>query len=545
MVKKLNYEVLRREFKIIENEATDRNRSEQALHDRIKQLQTEKDLFKEAIMAISQPFYAIDAKDYKIIMANPAALALYGDLSDNPFCYSWTHSRKTPCSGAEHPCPLEIIKKKKQPVTVEHTHYNKEGQPLFFEIHAYPLFDAEGNVSKIIEYSLETTQLKRVQEAHRESEERYRELIESAHDIIQSIRPDGSLAFVNRAWHKILGYTETDLASLNLFDIIHPDSLPHCQELFSKVLTGQSVANIPAVFVAKDGTKVSTEGNVSPRMIDGKVVSTHGIFRDVTERKLAEEKLAKYSRHLEQIIAALNVAQEVQQSLLPQHPPKEKRFDLAGSSLYCDETGGDYYDYIELPQIGPDVHGIVIGDVSGHGISSALEMASIRAYLRGRATQGGTVAEIITDTNHLVSTDTTETGHFMTLFFLKIEAQTGRLTWVRAGHDPVLLYSPDSDHFEKLEGEGLPLGVDENYRYTEYTATVKPGQTLLLFTDGILEARNIKGEMFRKNRFKDVIRRNADLGAEGLHKAIIDAVTTFQGEAQQEDDITLVVLKFL
>jgi sigma-B regulation protein RsbU (phosphoserine phosphatase) len=172
-------------------------------------------------------------------------------------------------------------------------------------------------------------------------------------------------------------------------------------------------------------------------------------------------------------------------------------------------------------------------------------MASIRAYLRGRATQGGSVAEIITDTNHLVSTDTTETGQFMTLFFLKIEAQTGRLTWVRAGHDPVLLYSPDSDHFEKLEGEGLPLGVDENWQFKEYTATAEPGQTLLLFTDGILEARNIKGEMFGKNRFKDVIRRNADLVAEGLHAAIIDAVTTFQGEAQQEDDITLVVLKFL
>jgi sigma-B regulation protein RsbU (phosphoserine phosphatase) len=133
----------------------------------------------------------------------------------------------------------------------------------------------------------------------------------------------------------------------------------------------------------------------------------------------------------------------------------------------------------------------------------------------------------------------------MTLFFLKIEAQTGRLTWVRAGHDPALLYSPDSDHFEKLEGEGLPLGVDENWQFKEYTATAEPGQTLLLFTDGLWETRNIKGEMFGRNRFKEIIRRNADLGAEGIHLAIIDAVTTFQGEAQQEDDITLVVLKFL
>ncbi len=132
MLKKLNYEVLRREFKDIENDAIDRKISEQALHDSIKQLQTEKDLFKEAIMAISHPFYAIDAKTYKIIMANPAALALYGDLSDHPFCYSWTHARTTPCSGLEHPCPLKIIKKRKQPVTVEHTHHDKQGQPLFF-----------------------------------------------------------------------------------------------------------------------------------------------------------------------------------------------------------------------------------------------------------------------------------------------------------------------------------------------------------------------------------------------------------------------------
>ena len=267
---------------------------------------------------------------------------------------------------------------------MEHTHYDKKGHPLFYEIHAYPVFDAEGNVTKIIEYSLDITKLKRVEEAQRESEERYRELIESAHDIIQSIQPDGSLSFVNRAWHKILGYTETDLASINLFDIIHPDSLHHCQELFSKVMTGQSVTNIPAIFVAKDGSKISVEGNISPRVIDGKVVSTHGIFRDVTERKEAEEKLEKYSKHLEQIIGALNVAQEVQQSLLPKRTPEGKHFDLAGGSLYCDETGGDYYDYIELPNLGSDVYGVVIGDVSGHGISSALLMASARAYLRGR-----------------------------------------------------------------------------------------------------------------------------------------------------------------
>ena len=88
-----------------------------------------------------------------------------------------------------------------------------------------------------------------------------------------------------------------------------------------------------------------------------------------------------------------------------------------GTSLYCDETGGDYYDYIRLPWLGSDVHTIVVGDVSGHGVSSALLMAGVRAYLRGRASQPGSATEIISDVNRLVSADTRETGQFMTLFF--------------------------------------------------------------------------------------------------------------------------------
>ena len=266
--------------------------------------------------------------------------------------------------------------------------------------------------------------------------------------------------------------------------------------------------------------------------------------KTVAELRIAMKKVAKYSKHLEQIIAALNVAQEVQQSLLPQSPPKEKRLDIAGSSLYCDETGGDYYDYVALPCLGPDVYAILVGDVSGHGISSALLMAGVRAYLRGRVTQAGSVAQIVTDVNRLVSADTTETHQFMTLFVLAIEARTGWITWVRAGHDPVLMYSPDKDHFDKLKGQGLPLGVEENWQYLEYQTTLRPGQILVLTTDGVWETRDRKGEMFGRKRFKEIVRRHAGSGAEGIRLAIIDAVSAFRGEAQQEDDVTLVVLKF-
>lgn len=518
---------------------------EEETRESIEQLRMERDFFQNAISAVSHPFYAIDANNHKILMANQAAINFFGDLSEHPFCYSWTHGRTTPCSGKEHPCPLEIIKKTKQPMIVEHTHYDKEGRPLFFEIHAYPLVDAEGNVSKIIEYSLEITRLKIMEEAHRESEQRYREIIENANDLIQSTLPNGSLVFVNRAWHEILGYTHEDLLSKNVFDIIHPDSLKHYQESFAKVMAGQNETAIQTTFVAKDGKKIFVEGNVSPRILDGKVLSTHGIFRDVTKRKQAEEKLAKYSKHLEEIIAALNFAKEVQQSLLPRHPIRDKNFEIVGSSRYCDETGGDYYDYFELPKLGANVYAIAVGDVSGHGISSALLMATVRAYLRGRVTHTGSVAEIITDVNRLVSSDTAETSQFMTLFFLVIDAQTGRLTWVRAGHDPVLVYSPHAGCCGELGGEGLPLGVKGNWKYKDYTAYAKPGEIFILSTDGVWEVRNNKGEKFGKNRVKEIISQNGNLGAESIHKSIIETVETFRGEASQEDDITVMVIKFL
>ena len=265
----------------------------------------------------------------------------------------------------------------------------------------------------------------------------------------------------------------------------------------------------------------------------------------VKELEAAMVQVADYSRHLEKIIAALNVAQEVQQNLLPQAPPVKKRLDIAGMTLYCDETGGDYYDYIALPCWGPDAFALVVGDVSGHGISSALLMAGVRAYLRGRAGQPGSAAEIITDVNRLVSADTTNTCQFMTLFFLVVDPQAGRMTWVNAGHDPALLYDPYTDRFEYLPGRATPLGVMEDCLYTDKGAALEPGQILVLTTDGAFETHNNKGDLFGKERFKEVIRHNAGLKAEAILNAVVEAVRSFRGDAAQNDDITLVVAKYL
>jgi PAS domain S-box-containing protein len=147
----------------------------------------------------------------------------------------------------------------------------------------------------------EIAERRRAEEAIREGEDRYRDLIESTHDLVQSIAPDGRIELVNRAWLETLGYTEAELPGLNLFEIIDPDSRPHCQDSFSRVLAGESVSNLEATFVAKDGRRIEVEGNATGRYRHNQLIATQGFFRDITERKRAAEVRA---RLLGQVLSA-------------------------------------------------------------------------------------------------------------------------------------------------------------------------------------------------------------------------------------------------
>lgn len=242
--------------------------------------------------------------------------------------------------------------------------------------------------------------------------------------------------------------------------------------------------------------------------------------------------------------AALDLAMEVQQNLLPQQSLKTEGLDIAGRSIYCDETGGDYYDFLEVCCRDSNHLGLAVGDVSGHGISAALLMASVRASLRCRVTQPGSIAEIITDVNRLVVNDTRESGNFMTLFYAEITPGARVLRWVRAGHDPALLYDPTSETIEELRGIGLPLGIDKDYTYQESTITIlSRGQILLIGTDGVWETNNESGEMFGKKRLEALIRENASSSSEKILHSIIEALKDFRGLVKQKDDVTLTVAK--
>jgi len=143
------------------------------------------------------------------------------------------------------------------------------------------------------EYADEIIQRKRAEETLRESEERYRDLFENTSDLIQSVTLDGTVIYVNRAWREMLGYSEEEIPGLSLFGIIHPDSQAHCMEMFQRVMNGETLDRVEAMFVTKGGRTVMVEGNVSCKFKDGDPIATRGIFRDITERKRAEEALAQ------------------------------------------------------------------------------------------------------------------------------------------------------------------------------------------------------------------------------------------------------------
>jgi serine phosphatase RsbU (regulator of sigma subunit) len=257
-----------------------------------------------------------------------------------------------------------------------------------------------------------------------------------------------------------------------------------------------------------------------------------------------EQAMAALDKEHQRVRHSLSLAMEVQQNLLPKANPQIDGLDIAGKSIYCDETGGDYYDFLEVENPGEGKIGVVVGDVSDHGIPSALLMATARALIRQRCSAFGRIDQVVSDVNRQLAKDVKDSGRFMTLFYAEIERPNNTIRWVNAGHEPAMNYDPVTDTFSDLNGgNNLALGVFEDTEFKEARQEITPGQIIVMATDGIWEARNPKGEMFSKDRIHKIIRRNATKTANDIQNAVLDSLKRFQKDVKLEDDITLVVIK--
>nr|AAU83653.1 conserved hypothetical protein [uncultured archaeon GZfos32E7] len=262
------------------------------------------------------------------------------------------------------------------------------------------------------------------------------------------------------------------------------------------------------------------------------------ISNRIRELETAEER-DKYSAELERKRYELKMAHDIQQSFLPDAIPDLPGFELAAQNIPAKEVGGDFYDFIPISE---GKIGLTIADVSGKGVPAALFMALSRTIVRAKATGSSGVREVIRDANSLITADA-KSGMFVTLFYAVLDLSERTLTYVRAGHNPPVIFKAKTRTLMRLDAKGIALGAIADIELEERKIILDGGDTVVFYTDGVTEAINKSMEQFGEERLITTIKVNHELSANDMIEKIKGEVLAFCGDEPQFDDITLMALK--
>ena len=243
-------------------------------------------------------------------------------------------------------------------------------------------------------------------------------------------------------------------------------------------------------------------------------------------------------REKERLESDLALAAQIQGSLLPRDPPQLPGAELAGRCLPATEVGGDYYDFL-VDDSGAVC--LIVGDVSGHGLGPGLIMAMTRSVLRAELRRFGTLSDALAATNAVMWDDLVATEAFITLFAARFQPETGDLHYVNAGHQPALLRHRDGS-IEELAAGGLPLGILPEPSYATSSRRLAPGDAVLVFSDGVVEATAPGGEQLGRSGLEALVREAHTGSAESLVTRVLEHIQSWQVPGVQEDDMTIVGL---
>ncbi|MFH1282461.1 MAG: SpoIIE family protein phosphatase [bacterium] len=262
-------------------------------------------------------------------------------------------------------------------------------------------------------------------------------------------------------------------------------------------------------------------------------------FNEMTSKlKVAQKEIIEKEKMKQE----LQIAHQIQQSLLPKDSPKVQDFEIESFYKSAKEIGGDYYDFLNLSD---KKIGIVIADVSGKGVPGSLGMAITRSIFRTQAELGGTAKEILIRTNDSVYKEI-KRGIFVSMFFSIIDIEKKQINCASAGHNPPLLFKQNSSSWVELAG--MALGADQGKLFTkiikEQTIQLEAGDMMVHYTDGVTEAKNRKDDEYGEERLKQIVDSSGTLNVKEFHNKLIHDVELFAQGAEQSDDITLVTVKF-
>jgi sigma-B regulation protein RsbU (phosphoserine phosphatase) len=367
--------------------------------------------------------------------------------------------------------------------------------------------------------------------------ERFRALLDQSNDCIFLIKVP-SLAFVdvNESACRQLGCPRQTFLSRPLEKFLPHEAATRIREL---VAFGHAEG--------KDQDTITTHlykcsGEVLPVEIVVRLVAFNkdiygvAVARDITERKRAEKILLENSMMLRD----MELARQIQLSLLPTAPPEIPGIRLAGCCVPAAHVGGDYYDYYRR---GKGILDMVVADVSGHSIGAALMTAEARSVLRAQVHVCGGTGDMLASLNNLLYEDLEQAELFITLFYVKYDTRSRLLTYSNAGHVSPLLFRPSDTFCRELDAEGLILGVRKDIAFEEKQLLLQEQDVLLLYTDGITEAQNAAGEMFGFGRLCAILHAEHSKSPQAIIEMVLREISAFTGTTALEDDVTMIVMK--
>ena len=369
-----------------------------------------------------------------------------------------------------------------------------------------------------------------------ESETRYRLLWETCPDAVILMDTKGQIHFANPAVKGVFGYALDEIVGQHL-GMLFPENLRSAPMAgFDRFLnagtTKVNLRSVETTGLRKDGTQIPIEVSFSDMELQGERRFVCFI-RDISARKLAERELRENQEQF-------RVAREIQQRLFPKSAPACSGFDVAGASFPAEATGGDYFDY--LPMVGGRL-GVVVGDVTGHGVGPALLMAETRAYLRVLADRRENVGDILTRANGILAEDV-GSERFITLFLGRIDPVRREFVYASAGHPAGYILDANGVIKSMLKRTGIPLGMKPDTQFTSSPEIpLVTGDLILLLTDGIEETSAPDNALFGVERILDIVRTNQSKPAQKIVQALYEAARSFANQIPQEDDITAIVIK--
>jgi sigma-B regulation protein RsbU (phosphoserine phosphatase) len=258
------------------------------------------------------------------------------------------------------------------------------------------------------------------------------------------------------------------------------------------------------------------------------------------ELRIAEEKTRAIEIELAVTRAGMEIAKQIQCSLLPEDQLSLGGVQAAGRCIPAAAVGGDYFGY--FPR-GAQAVDSLIGDVSGDGVGAGRLLAEARSTFLAERLAEPNAARLLSKLNDLLYEDLDRAGHFITACCAMVDAATRELSYANAGHPPALLLRAGETRWSTLNADGMPLGIFRAIDFSEVKVTLHTGDIVVFYTDGLTEARNEAGAMFGTNRLGEMVVAHRHDEPEKLVKAVLAELDRFSGVRQPDDDITIVVMK--